>query len=240
VIEPVDNLRNCTSEKGRKNSAVHNKWANGSVFSWIDENIDALLANADLVICDDGSNECCDFLVVGRRNDRDVVQMVHAKASNRERYVAAGALHEVCSQAAKHVGTPSLFGPQKPAQLRHWNGAWQGPSGEGRVDKRIRVARGTWRNLTAAEIWEKVSGLLQRHSTEREVILVLGALLDRKKLFDDAKKTNTPARAVQVLHLLRATMSSVVGGGARLRILCSGGPRRAKGKRGIRTTAAAL
>jgi hypothetical protein len=190
------------------------------VFRWIDDNADQLLCNAELVLCDDGRQESCDFLLVGRRRDHDVVIMAHAKASKRQRIVSAGALHEVCSQAAKQVGTLALFDPQAPAQMNLWDSAWEGPGGEGRVDCRIRRARGAWAGLTGSQIWERLKVLLGNQNTDREGALVLGASLVRDRLFGQARKTPPPPTAVHALHLIRSTLSAVIGGGARLRILC--------------------
>lgn len=190
------------------------------MFHWIDDNPDQLLPNPELVLCDDGTRESCDFLLAGRRSGRDVVVMAHAKASKHTRIVSASALHEVCSQAAKQIGTVALFGPQQPSQVNLWDGAWQGAGGEGRVDRRIRRARGPWRGLSGTQIWERLQVLLERQSTDREVALVLGASLVRDRFFDQARQNHSPATAVHALQLIRSTISAVVGGGARLRILC--------------------
>ena len=181
-------LRNCRSEKGGNGSATAQRWADGSVFNWIDRHLDELLPGADLVLCDDGRRECCDFLLVGRRSGREVVIMVHAKASKTQSFVAASALHDVCSQAAKQVGTLALFGPQQPSQIGLWDGSWDGPGGEGQVKSRIRRARGRWSRLTGAEIWQRLSLLIENQSTDREVALVLGASLVRKRLFAQARQ----------------------------------------------------
>jgi hypothetical protein len=128
MIRHVPALRACTSEKGPKASALPTGWAGNSTFDWIDRNAADLLPDADLVLCDDGQNECCDFLLAGRRAGRETVVMVHAKASDGS-FVSAGALHEVCSQAAKQIGTIGQFSPVEPKQVGLWSGAWKGPGG---------------------------------------------------------------------------------------------------------------
>ena len=213
-------LHACNSEKGDQNTATPQTWAAGSVFRWIDDNIETVLPGAELVICDDGRHESCDFLIAGRRDGRDVVVMVHAKASKKRSYVSASALHEVCSQAAKQIGTLALFGPQRPSQVDDWVGPWHGPGGEGSVDNRLRRAEGVWTGLTGPQIWDRLVGLLERQNTDREVALVLGASLNPERFFQQAGRNSTPATAVHALHLIRSTIAAVVGGGARLRILC--------------------
>ena len=220
VIVNHQALNACNSEKGDRGTATPQGWAAGSVFGWIDDNIDTVLPGAELVVCDDGTHESCDFLFAGRRDGRDVVVMVHAKASRPRRYVSASALHEVCSQAAKQIGTLALFGPQTPTQVDDWVGPWNGPGGEGAVDDRLRRAAGDWAGLTGPQIWERLSSLLVRQNTDREVALVLGASLNPERFFEQAGRNRTPATAVHALHLIRSTISAMVGGGARLRILC--------------------
>jgi hypothetical protein len=220
MIDVFPALRACTSEKGASNSAVPGGWPAGSVFQWIDRNWSRVLPDAELVVCDDGRNEACDFLLAGKRNGRDVVVMVHAKASKEPAFVSASKLHEICSQAAKQVGTLAQFGARRPAQVALWHGAWDGPGGEGRVDRRIRRSVGDWGGLTGPKIWEALQEILARPGTEREVVMVLGAALDRDRLFTQARRNAPPAPAVHCIHLLRSTMAAVGGVNARLRILC--------------------
>lgn len=220
MIEEIPALRACTSEKGPKGSARPRGWADKSVFDWIDRNVSTLLPGADLVLCDDGRSESCDFLLAGRRAGRESVIMVHAKASKTPAFVSASALHEVCSQAAKQVGTIGQFGPVAPKQIPLWNGAWDGPGGEGTVDTRVRIAKGAWKGLDGPAIWARLQLLLSSQSTDREVLMVLGASLDRNRLFAQARQSKPTAPAVHCIHLLRSTIAAVAGVNARLRVLC--------------------
>jgi hypothetical protein len=129
-------------------------------------------------------------------------------------------LHEVCGQAAKQVGTLAQFGGWRPEQVDLWGGAWDGPGGEGRVEHRLRRSRGAWANLSGPDIWARLQTILTRQSTYREVVLVLGAALNRDRLFAQARRASPPAPAVHCIHLMRATMAAVGGVSARLRILC--------------------
>lgn len=77
------------------------------------------------------------------------------------------------------------------------------------------------RGLHAAGLYSKrLQVLLERPGTDREVTLVLGASLVRDRFFAQAKQNRSPVAAVHALHLIRSTMSAVVGMGGRLRILC--------------------
>ena len=132
MIRQISALRTCTSEKGTKLSALPTGRAGNSTFDWIDRNVADLLPDAELVLCDDGRNECCDFLLAGPRAGRETVIMVHAKASDGS-FISAGALHEFCAQAAKQIGTIGQFNPVEPKQVGLLSGPWEGPGGEGTV-----------------------------------------------------------------------------------------------------------
>jgi hypothetical protein len=211
-------LRGCQSEKGQGQDP--HGWAQGSVFQWIDTNIDQILPGAELVLCDDGTRECCDFLVSGQRNGRDVVALVHAKAAGGS-WVAASALYDVCGQAVKQVGALSLFSAQRPHQVHLWDGPWTDPAAKaGDVASRIRHASGAFAGLNGEQIWSQIGERLSRQDTEREVVLVLGASLSPPHLFQEAALDPTPPSAVHAVHLLRSTLAGVVGAGARLRVIC--------------------
>lgn len=212
-------LRDRRTEKGVGNTAAG--WAANSVFDWIDSNPDLILPDADLIVCDDGTRESCDFLFSGQRNGRDVVLLVHAKAASSGGIVSASALYDVCGQAVKQVGTLSLFGPQRPHQVGLWDGPWDDPGHRAnQVSARLRRARGEFAGLTPDEIWARLVEKLTRHDAEREVVLVLGGMLRPQSLFAMARQDPTPSAAVHVIHQLRSTLAGVVGGGARLRVLC--------------------
>lgn len=219
VFTNIPDLRLRTSEKGGPNSASPGGWAVNSVFEWIDTHPDAISDAPELIVCDDGTREFCDFVIVGTRNGRPLVQMIHAKAA-RGAWVSASKLHDVCGQASKQVGMLSLFGPARPQQVDLWSGDWVGPSGEGTVNGRIRRANGLWTGLAGPAIWTKIERLLGQQDTEREVVLVLGACLDQNRLLDGACAIPPTVNATHALQLLRSTMAAVAGVGARLRVIC--------------------
>ncbi|MGP0083542.1 MAG: hypothetical protein ACLP0B_07930, partial [Steroidobacteraceae bacterium] len=220
MIIGVPGLRACRSEKGGENSAVPAGWPAGSVFEWIDRNSNRILPDADLVLCDDGNRESCDFLLAGNRNGRQVVVMVHAKASKKPSFVSASKLHEICGQAIKQVGMLAQFGARRPPQVDLWHQQWDGPGGEGRVDRRIRRGRGAWANMNGSQIWDGLQSILARQGTDREVAMVLGAALDRDRFFAQARRDTPPAPAAQCIYLLRSTMAAVGSVNANLRIFC--------------------
>ncbi|QNP45677.1 DEAD/DEAH box helicase family protein [Sphingomonas sediminicola] len=212
-------LRARTSEKGGQNSALPAGWAPNSVFEWIDTNVGAIADAPELVVCDDGTREFCDFIIVGTRSGRPLVQMVHAKAADGA-WVSASKLHDVCGQASKQVGMLSLFAPARPRQVDLWSEAWVGPGGEGTVNARTRHANGAWAGLAGPEIWTRLDRLLRQQDTEREVVLVLGACLNRDHLLNGASAVPATVNATHALQLLRSTMAAVAGVGARLRVIC--------------------
>lgn len=218
IHEPA--LRGRNSEKGAQNSAGPGGWPVNSVFQWIDTNFVTIAGPAELVVCDDGTNEFCDFIIVSTRAGRPLVQMIHAKAAATGAWVSASKLHDVCGQASKQVGMLGMFAPARPRQVGLWAGAWVGPSGEGTVDARIRRAIGPWNGLAGPDIWRGIERLLRRQDTEREVVLVLGACLNRQRLFNQARANPPSVNSTHALQLLRSTMSAVAGVGARLKVIC--------------------
>lgn len=217
VISQIAELRECTSEKGARGSATRARWAADSAFDWIDRNIDRILPGADIAVCDDGQRESCDFILSGRRNDRWVVTMVHAKASSPPSVVSASALHEVVAQAQKQLKIIAPFGAERPYQVDLWGGAWVGPSGEGRVARRLRRAI---RGQSADRTWKTLSSRIANQSTDREIALVLGAALSPDSLFAQCRRNNPPPPAIHVINLLRTTIAAANSVNARLKIFC--------------------
>lgn len=217
IIQNIPELRACTSEKGDRGSARREGWARNTVFNWIDRNIDLILPDADIVVCDDGQRESCDFILSGQRNGRSVVVMVHAKASKEGSFVSASALHDIAAQAQKQVKILAPFGGERPPQVHLWGGPWDGPSREGRVRRRLRRSL---RGHGAERTWDTLRNRISNQNTDREVALVLGAALDRERLFADARRNRTPANAIHVVHLLRSTIVAVNSVNARLKVYC--------------------
>ena len=114
----------------------------------------------------------------------------------------------------------SLFSPNRPRQVDLWAGPWEGPGGEGTVASRIRLAQGAWAGLAGPEIWDELERLLRQQDTEREVVLVLGACLERNQLLDQASDVPPTINATHAIQLLRSTMAAVAGVGARLKVIC--------------------
>jgi hypothetical protein len=213
-------LRACQSEKGSAGSARSTGWPPGSVFHWIDNNLDDILPNAQLAICDDGGRETCDFILAGRKGGVDTVVMVHAKANGDTSYVSASSIHDVCAQTQKQLDTISQNGTKVPPQISLWDGEWNGPNGEGRVRRRIRRKSGIWAGLSAENIWVKLEEILRRPGTERQVAMVLGATLHRDRFFAQARAARPPAPAIHSIRLLRTSMTAVNSINGRLKVFC--------------------
>ncbi|MFD0325602.1 hypothetical protein [Lysobacter gummosus] len=148
------------------------------------------------------------------------MSLIHAKASKKRNHIGASPLHEICSQAVKNLGTLGLFTQLKPQQVDSWRKPWEGPSGEGRVGKRVRIEKGVWKGKTGNELWQKIEVLLRSPETQREVVLVLGASLDVDRLYKEARSVSPRPNAIHSLHLLRSTLASTAAAGARLKVFC--------------------
>lgn len=220
LLESHPSLAGLRTEKGGRVSATPAGWAVGSVFQWIEANADQLVSNPQLVLCDDGTREACDFIIVGGTAAEPIVAMVHAKACHDRAHASASSLHEVCGQALKQVAMLNCFEPRKPPQFRTWRGPWEGPNEEGTVSSRIRLEIGAWVGLTGEQIWSRLEELLRRQTTRREVIMVLGATLESRYLFQTARRATVPPSTVHVVHLLRSVVASIAAAGASLKIHC--------------------
>jgi hypothetical protein len=136
----------------------------------------------------------------GKAADHDVAPGKPAEFSNPASILAVG-----------------KFSPIEPKQVGLWSGPWEGPVGEGTVGARLRRCQGGWSGLDGIGI---SSRLRASRSTEREVVMVLGAALDRDQLFDQVRKAKPPTPAIHCIHLLRSMMAGVASVSARLTVLC--------------------
>ena len=220
VFEPIPALQTIHSEKGAPGSATLLGWSPNTIFEWVDTHAADIVPNPQLLVCDDGKREVCDFILVGEDARGFVVAMIHAKASKTRNITGASKLQEVCGQAVKQVGMLNSFGAQKPPQVGLWLGTWEGPSGEGTVNQRRRVAINNWAGQDGNQIWDGLSKILRNQGTRREVVLVLGASLNMQALYQAARRPTPSPHAIHTIHLLRSAISTVSAAGARLRIFC--------------------
>jgi len=232
IFTEVPALAVTTSEKGGPGSATTKSgWEQTSVFGVIERSRNArrapadavelakAMAGFDIVICDDMNKETADFISADTKSAR--VVLTHAK--HAESKLSASAFHEVCSQAVKNLGILQPFARAEPPNLGHWDSPWHAYA----VDKnKKRVAIGDVKRIRIGgtkgqACWRKISDLLRRPDTDREVWIVLGKTLSLASLEAERKSSTPEPEAVQLFYLLQSTWAAVSAIGARLRIFAS-------------------
>jgi hypothetical protein len=216
------NLGNTLSEKGDQDAlrATPDGWNAATVFGWFDSQLEQLLENPSIVVCDDMGKETADFIALDR-NGRRVV-LIHCKGSDVPHIYGASQLHVVCSQAVKNCGTLNPFNPAKPPNCKRWHEPWHSPAVLGTVSSRVR--RGRPRRVDdrlGDRLWERIDLCLRDPNVEREVWMVLGSTLSKDALLSELRKEAPAPEAIQATHLLNSTLASVAASNAKLRILCS-------------------
>lgn len=219
VIHPIAAFAHIHSEKGAQCKPDGSGWEDGCLFERIDalargcSELSPYCSNLSALVCDDLSNESCDFFVA---DDQRIV-MIHAKASSTPRPLSASALQEVTAQAIKNAAYVSMLSTRKPANLSLWPDIWRTgrvPSGE--VRSRIRFG-----NLDADANWALMEKMIRDPNTLREIWIVLGGTLSQGALFTELAKRAPAPQALQLVHLLLTCLAAVSSTGARLRVFCS-------------------
>lgn len=220
-IFSVPILQKITCEKGIKCLPQGKGWQQDCLFGLIDNlgkssELADYLDHTEVLVCDDMGAESADFIatVPKQGNNSARVSFIHAKASEKEpRYYSASELQTVCSQAQKNLGELALYSMERPEKIAKWGNPWSGK--QGTVSNRIR------RGDTAKEAWENIRRVVQDPSADREVWLVLGGLLSRKKFTEELTRPTPKLAAVQTAYLLFSTLTIVRTVCTKFRIFCS-------------------
>jgi superfamily II DNA or RNA helicase len=223
VLEVHSRLDALSSEKGNHTTllAAADGWHANTVFGWFDQNLDRILDDPTLVVCDDMGKESADFIALDRNENRIV--MIHCKARDKRSGCSASALQEICGQAVKNCGTLNLFNPVRPPNTPKWHQKWSSDKVTGSVNSRIRKGGGRSRKSDdlGQRLWQRLENRIRDPNAEREVWLVLGSTLS-KNVLEKALRSDDPLpEAIQATHLLQSTLASIGGSNARLKILCS-------------------
>ena len=218
ILSAIAELGTIGTEKGAEGSATSSGWVPGSLFHLVDTlgagtQLAPLLADVDLLVCDDMGTEIADFLALDSAAGRIVA--IHAKAFAKAKPLSASALHEVSSQAVKNLAYLQPYFVGDPKNLKRWSGAWKGAAGE--VSKRVR--RGN--QLTGKQAWTQFRSALRDPSTTREVWLLLGQGPSRSQLDQERGRKKPKPEVIQMLFSLQATWAAVSAVGARLRVFLS-------------------
>lgn len=159
------------------------RWVTDSIFGYVYEqgarrrpkaaarNIDPFerdIRNFDVLVCDDGPKEFCDFIGVDEANKR--IALIHAKVSHTRTATGISPLQVVARQALASLALVSRLS-RIPRELA---GRWEQPLRiSGTVIDRIVKASGG-----AGDVTGRVARSLSNPSYSREVWIVLGNALD--------------------------------------------------------------
>ncbi|ARO54869.1 hypothetical protein B2G69_12505 [Methylorubrum zatmanii] len=223
-------LARVTSEKGTATSGI-DEWVNGSVFGGvyahfgfadrgrteishrdviraIDPRMADLFDGFDIVICDDGGTETCDFLCVDRSGSRAV--MIHAKVGDTE--MSLNSMQEVGRQAQASLGLITslhLF----PDRLRTWR--THVPITGGRLTRRLLAGPRVEDALTVVR-----EALLSARYT-REVWIFAGRILERGTLVRRLQRDPPSPKVRQMVYYLASLQTSAARANVGMRIFCS-------------------
>lgn len=206
------NLADVTSEKGV--TTIEDVWSRGSMFRRICDDVRSgtLLgegvAKDAIVACDDDSGETADFYVVDQSARKLFV--VHAKVREGHGGHGASGLHDVISQAQKHLGTirPGGSGLDRQRLQNRWGKRWR------LLESSIpRIQSGHTASVAARAVWDA----LRDPSYERVVVIATAGILSRRTFLTRARRNN--ANALQALHLIQSAWASASAIGSRLQIV---------------------
>lgn len=225
-------LAHVTSEKGRASDSAE-EWANNNIFGGIyshfgkgnrgapapqfknvvrtkDEAFASRLDNFDLVVCDDGGAEFCDFVCLDR--SRGALVLIHAKADDTSK--SLNALQAVGRQALASLAF--LTRAYVPAdRSRNW--AKPVSLGTKRISTRLVHAP---EEADAVAAWEAVVAAMRSANVQREIWIVSGRTLERNALKQSIIGDPTP-HDLQLVYFLAAVQTSAARANVNLKLFCS-------------------
>ena len=175
----------------------------------------------DLIVCDDGSDEIADFVLV-RFNPPKIVQ-IHCKSKPRKGgdkdLRAVSELQEVVSQASKNL--VYLSGrSQVPPHIEEWS---KGRNVYGfnvpRLQRKVRTS------LTGVPLWEYIQEkVLLSRNTEKEVWIMIGGALTKSWIDREIAKCKAAQSNLACLfHMVDGLSASCAEANAKLKVFCNTG-----------------
>ena len=219
------NVAPCNTEKGTKAQLTLAKggstaakrlkqiaFPENSLFRAIHTDTSIVPFPAELLICDDLSSECSDFLAADFKQKK--LALLHAKVGDGSK-ISASAFHEIVAQAIKNLAYLSR-NAETPKGARSWsvNNYWNRTA----IPRVLRSAPGT---PSKTALWKKLkSEIIENVDAELHVILVTSGCCDldelKKSVADPEKRTFETA---QLLHLLEGLNAYARQLGVRLSII---------------------
>jgi hypothetical protein len=231
-VAPSAWLGEVTSEKGSGTSSVAD-WANLSIFGGIygqlgrgnhgaasrsyrdairkhDAKFAELIDQFDLIVCDDGGAEFCDFVCVSKNEKR--VVLIHAKADDTVK--SLNSLQAVGRQA---MASLAFLTRTHPPDGRKKN--WSTPVSikNGQIAGRILSAD----RYSVDQAWTAVEAALMSANYAREIWIVAGGILSRATLKRELAKHPPGNQELQMIYYLAALQTSAARANVRLQLFCS-------------------
>jgi superfamily II DNA or RNA helicase len=231
-VVPSAWLGELTSEKGNGTSSVAD-WANLSIFGGIygqlgrgdrgaasrryrdtirkhDANFAKLIDQFDLIVCDDGGAEFCDFVCVSKNEKR--VVLIHAKADDTVK--SLNSLQAVGRQAMASLAFLTRTHPPD-GRKRSWSTPVSIKNGQ--IAGRILSAD----RYSADQAWTAVEEALMSANYAREIWIVAGRILSRATLKRELARHPPGNQELQMIYYLAALQTSAARANVRLQLFCS-------------------
>lgn len=234
IITPCPALGKTVSEKGEGAGVTPQTWATKSQFGFLHtafntlptDEMDTLtqeLAASDILVCDDGGSEVCDFFCVNTKTR--TISMLHAKASGDKGGV---------STPSVSVSNLQVVGRQASASLAFMGSSrsslptpthWRNPlrimtAGTKREHVHTLQRLQSKAGLPDEDVRRIIFTALKDPAYRREVWVVTSGLINRTEACDALKDAGRNRTALQFAYYLADLRTAFARAGVRLRIFC--------------------
>ena len=226
LLSDLPPLANISTEKGaRPKGTSHSDWDTDSLFHYIDKGMPGTDRRFGMrfshVVCDDMGTEGGDF--IGIEESGAVVVFAQAKCKRDATQVAASALYDVCAQANKNLGYLRYGGGECLGGLESGSVRGEAVQKDSTYKVSPRIRHGS---TPGTAFLEELNAALSRPGTRREMWLVLGKTLSKRR-FETELTSEPPASAIQTFSICscrRTALVSLLGSNSassvRLDMLC--------------------
>jgi hypothetical protein len=214
IVVGCAGLEKIKSEKGDMTG-----WSKDSVFGAIYDKAQVFAAVKwipEVLVCNDvGNPEIADFFGLCEKTRRIV--MIHGKKAKEGSAMSASAFHEVCSQAVRYLGFFNPTDQDTKLTTKKLADDWCPDPTKHPKLKRIVWAKGS---PTPSEIAKKFTAAIEDPTFTREVWLVMGNGLSRKRFEQAVNKSKPKPNEREMSFLFQSTWCAVASVGASLKVVC--------------------
>ncbi|RYG22566.1 hypothetical protein EON82_16720 [bacterium] len=228
IIKPCPALGATVSEKGDGSGVTPRSWAEKSQFGLIHtvftaggprKSMDELsyeLAASDILVCDDGGSEVCDFFCVNTKTR--TIAMIHAKAKDEKPGVSVSNLQVVGRQASASLAFIGSSRSNLPEPTH-----WRKPLGIYTAGKDRKLVKSLDRiqsrdGMPDEQVKQVVFTALKDPAYRREVWVVTSGLINLTMAVDELNKEKRGRTALQFAYYLADLRTAFARASVRLRI----------------------